>query len=192
MYSKEEEDERAHVAQVLIEAQQALRENDSAKLQELSNQTIHTASISQHTDAIMIAVLMYTLGKLSMKKSDLKIKKWEEIVTKINSLIGISVSAFLEKNDSAFNQNLQRCLKAIESFSGNLKPYIKEVILKAEINKASKIYEHGISLAQTASLLGVTQWEMLEYIGQGPSAERPENRTMYEKDRAKMALEFFK
>ena len=46
-----------------------------------------------------------------------------------------------------------------------LKHYIDQVIDFAEVKKGSKIYDHGISLAQTASLLGATQWELMEYLG---------------------------
>ena len=43
---------------------------------------------------------------------------------------------------------------------------------RARINKASRIYEHGISLAQTAELLGITQWELMKYLGQTKIADK--------------------
>jgi predicted transcriptional regulator len=72
-----------------------------------------------------------------------------------------------------------------------MKPYIQEVLRKASINKASKIYEHGISLGQTAQLLGITQWELSEYSGQTNVSDNDYNKTLDIKKRAKMALEFF-
>ena len=60
---------------------------------------------------------------------------------------------------------------------------------KASINKASRIYEHGISLGKTAQLLGITQWELTEYTGQ-KREEKPYG-ALSAKKRAQMALEFF-
>jgi len=46
-----------------------------------------------------------------------------------------------------------------------LKIYIKDVFRKAQINKASRIYEHGISMEKTAKILGISVWELSEYVG---------------------------
>jgi predicted transcriptional regulator len=46
---------------------------------------------------------------------------------------------------------------------GHVRDYIRDVFYKASINKASKIYEHGISRAETANILGITQWELAGY-----------------------------
>ena len=73
-----------------------------------------------------------------------------------------------------------------------MKPYINEVLRKASINKASRIHEHGISLGQTAKLLGITQWELSEYIGRKEITDRRYSQTINTKIRAKMAMEFFK
>jgi predicted transcriptional regulator len=81
--------------------------------------------------------------------------------------------------------------KTLSSLSVNLKPYIEEVMRKASINKASKIYEHGISLGQTANLLGISQWELSEYTGQTSIADTNYNNTINTKKRAQMAMEFF-
>jgi hypothetical protein len=53
------------------------------------------------------------------------------------------------------------------------------------------LYEHGISLGQTASLLGITNWELAEYTGQGKSMEEFHDGWITEKERAKMAMDFF-
>jgi predicted transcriptional regulator len=74
---------------------------------------------------------------------------------------------------------------------GSIKHYVQEVLKKASINKASKIYEHGISLGHTADLLGLTQWELAEYTSQSNAAENEQSITVDVKKRAKMALEFF-
>ena len=96
----------------------------------------------------------------------------------------------LEQNDyPKYQESILRAKKAMESISPNLKNYIREVLQKAAINKAYRLYEHGLSLGQTAKLLGLTQWELLDYTGQTtPDSSLPQ--TLEVKKRAQMALEF--
>ena len=62
---------------------------------------------------------------------------------------------------------------------------------KAKINKASRLYEHGISMEKTAKLLGISQWELAEYVGPMGASEYPQTQTLDIKKRVKKAMEFF-
>ena len=53
----------------------------------------------------------------------------------------------------------------VSGIDKKLRLYVEEVINQAKIKKSSKIYYHGISLARAASMLGVSQWELMNYIG---------------------------
>ena len=184
----EKEDE--HTIDVLKLAKQALISNDSLKLKDLSNQKIHAVCCLQDIESITITLLLYTLSKLIERKEDLKIKSWDEFVKKINSLFDLSISALEQNNHQKYRQYMLKTKIVISSFV-NLKEYIKEVLQKASVNKASKLYEHGISLGQTAQLLGISQWEFLEYAGQTSIPNTYLNDTLNIKKRAQMALEFF-
>ncbi len=186
-----EEDEVGHVIEVLNEARRALKVAEAVKLKELSNQTVHSASLVQDAGSIALAVIVYSLSKLIERGDDKKIKQWGKFIKKTDSFISLAIVALKERNFKAYESYLEKIRQSITSVSPNLKPYIQEVLRKAAINKASKIYEHGISMGQTAKLLGITQWELAEYAGQksiyAGAYENPENV----RDRAKMALEFF-
>jgi len=60
---------------------------------------------------------------------------------------------------------------SINFISGNLSNYIKDIFEKARINKAFKLYEHGLSSQQTAELLGISSWDLASYIGQSSISE---------------------
>ena len=75
--------------------------------------------------------------------------------------------------------------------AGTIKPFIQEVLRKAAINKAGKVYEHGISQGQTAAMLGITQWELASYLGETKSTDPSSLPTRNVKERAKLALSFF-
>lgn len=185
------QEEVKHIIEVLEATKQALSEEDSLKLKELSNQTIHSASTLQDNGSITIAVLVYSLSKLLERKGSMKIKNWNEFVKKITSFLSLANVALMEGDTQSYMEHLERARKTLTSISLNLKPYIQEVLRKASINKASKIYEHGISSGQTAQLLGITEWELTDYVGQGKTSENNYNQTLDIKKRAQAALEFF-
>ena len=186
-----EKEEVNHTISVLQETKQAIISNNPLKLLELSNQKIHSASCVQDIESITLTIIIYTLGKLIERKNTLKIKSWDKFAKKLNSFIDLSINALQKNNLEAYRDHILRAKSALESISPSLKQYTKEIIRNACINKASHIYKHGISLGQTAKLLGITQWELAEYTGQTKIADTNYNRTLNEKTRIKMAMEFF-
>lgn len=185
------EKEAQHIIEVLEQTLAALKGKDTIKLKELSNQTIHNASIFQDPGNISVAVLVYTFSKLIEREDYTRIKKWDIFLKKIDMFFSLAISALKQDNFNKYEDYLAQARKSINSLSVNLKPYIEEVIRKASINKGSKIYEHGISLGQTAKILGITEWELSEYTGQTNTPDLEYNRTLDTKKRAMMALEFF-
>ncbi len=175
-----------HTINVLESTKQALREEDVLKLRDLSNQTIHSACAIQDSGSLMIAVLVYALSKLIERKEYLKIKNWDIFVKKFNSFIDLAIKALKDDRIDKFESYLIMARNTLTSISINLKHAIQEVLVKASINKASRLHEHGISLGKTANLLGITQWELAEYATQ---KEYP-IPSMDVKKRALMALEF--
>jgi hypothetical protein len=184
-------EEVEHKISVIEGAKQALLEKNGTRLRELSNETIHSASMNQDSASLITAVLIYSLSKLVERRDFARIKGWDKLADKLGVIFSSAVAAAVERDEVGYEERLKEARQTLEEFSVDFKHYIQEVVRKAEINKASKLYEHGISLGQTANLLGLTTWELAEYTGQGKSAEVKFNRTMDEKSRVKMALDFF-
>ncbi len=184
-------EEVGHLTEVIEGAKEALIAKDVVKLRDLSNQTVHQAATHQDEGCITLAVLIYALSKLIERRDYNKIKNWDKFTKKIISFMSLAVSALKEGKEDKYKGYLEMSRKSLASISLNLKPYIQEVIRKAAIHKASKIYEHGISMGATAKMLGITQWELAEYTGQKQVADNPYAEKIDVKKRAKMALEFF-
>lgn len=184
-------EEAEHKIQVLEGAKQALSGKDSYALRGLSDQTIHCASTYQDNGSIITAVLIYALSKLVERKDFERIKNWDKLVEKLLYLFTEAIKAAMQEDEDKYEENMKIARETLESSSVDLKHYIQEVLNKASINKASKMYEHGISLGQTAKLLGLTNWELTEYTGQSKIVESRYNKTINIKTRAKMALDFF-
>ena len=184
-------EEITHVIEVLTRARRALEQEDAAELKQLSDQTIHAASVYQHTDYMFVAVIIYTLSKIIERKDKLQIKNWQQFMREINSLLSLAILSLQHHKQGQFIKFLSKIKRYMENNSKDLRPLIEEVLRKASINKASKIYEHGISLSKTTKLLGVTPWELTEYIGEKENPHIQLNKTIDIKERARMAMEFF-
>lgn len=186
-----EKEEVQHFIQVLHATHTSISAEDATNLKDLSNQTVHSASIYQDSGSIAIAVIVYTLSKLIERKENLQVKNWQKFVKRIDSFLSLAEKALKQGNIEAYESHLESARKSMTLLSVNLKPYIQEVMRKASINKASKIYDHGISMEKTSQLLGITQWELAEYTGQTNTPDTAFNITLDQKRRAKMALDFF-
>ena len=136
----------------------ALAERDTSRLREISDHTVHNASIFQDKDSVTIAVVMYALSKLVDRMARVE----PDVTTALEQ-----AKAALESGDFAgYEQCIKSVVETIKGIDSKLNLYIQRVINEAEIKKGSRIYEHGISLAQTAELLGISQWELMRYLGQ--------------------------
>jgi hypothetical protein len=185
--------EKENVLRILQETKDAIKNNDSVRLKELSNQTIHTASIEQDPDNIAVAVAVYSLSKIVEREKYREYAGWKDFYNLIVSSIDSSIVSIKKNDDKKTRENLASISKAVSKLSGELKIYIQDVFRKAQINKASKIYEHGISMEQTANLLGITLFELAGYAGQKPEiTEAPLTNTLDLKSRIKTVTDLFK
>ncbi|MCK4647579.1 hypothetical protein KAT24_01465 [Candidatus Pacearchaeota archaeon] len=183
--------ERGNVLRILEETKKALRNNDAVKLKEMSNRTIHTASIDQDLNSVAVAVIVYSLSKIIEREDYKKYPGWSEFHKLIVDSIDKAIAAVSKGDDKELREQFGLIRKAIGKLSGKLKIYIQDVFRRASINKASRIYEHGISMERTASLLGITMFELSEYAGKTGISDVPLGKTLGVKKRIKLAMEIF-
>ncbi len=183
--------ETKHVLEVLRKAKQAIKQEDAIKLKELSNQTIHSASIEQDTDSIMIAVIIYSISKIIERTKYKDYPGWRKFFSSLMKHIDNAIAALEKNNEEIFKQEMVRIRQEVNKLSGNFKKHIQDVFHRASINKASRIYEHGISLEKTAQLLGITLWELAEYTGKTGIPDVNLAVTKPIKERIKIAEEIF-
>ena len=173
---------RDDILSVLDRAIDALSTQDFMSLSELSNHTIHDASIYQEDDPLTLAVLMYALSKVIQRSV-------EQGQTPPSPLAPLKRArdALAEDDENSYRAAIKQLLRTIVSQDSQLKLFIQDVIQKAKIKKATKMHEHGISVARTAELLGVSQWELQDYIGQ-TAPDIPDERVLKRVSQARLAL----
>jgi len=179
-----------NILRILKESRDALDRGDSSEMRSLSNQTINTASLTQDPDNIAVAVMIYSLSKIIEREDYRSLKGWGIFHKLFTSALDKSIIDIERKDEEKFRKDFEMIRKAINKISGKLRKYVEEVFRQAEINKASRIHEHGLSMEQTANLLGITMYELAEYVGKTGISEVPENKTLSVHERIKLALEF--
>lgn len=184
--------ERQHILETLKGVQKALKRNDNVKIKNLSNHVIHHSSIHQEPDIISLAVILYALSKLIEREAYKEYKAWPVFYNNYITHLNKAIQA-LEKDDlKTFRNEINLIRQSIQKLSGDLKIYITQVFRKAKINKASRIYEHGISMEKTAKILGISQWELAEYVGKTRIGDVNLGVTLPIKERIKYVEEIFK
>ncbi|MCM2325409.1 MAG: hypothetical protein NDI94_03015 [Candidatus Woesearchaeota archaeon] len=133
----------------------AIKEGNLFKLRELSDQVIHNAAIFQDKDSITIAILIYSISKIFKDNVDDYVLDYLE-----SGVTNLEIGKI-----NAYESDIKSIMKTMESKNGNTKYYVQEVFEMAEIKKASKIFEHGISMAQVADSLGISLWDLMDYVG---------------------------
>lgn len=149
----------------LKEAVNALGKKDVKALKEISNRTMHSSSIMQDEHSITFSVLIYSLFKIYERDDYKKYESWYFFDDNIKTSLKLA-SERLEKNDDkGYDTVITNLLKSVDRLDKKLRGYIKDVISNAKISKASRLYEHGISIGKTAELLGINSFELMDYIG---------------------------
>lgn len=152
------------IISILRMALQIIKKEDIPALDELSNHTIHNASIFQDKDSITLAIVIYALSKI-VHRSEVDPKHWKKVYKDVISALQ-DARFYLEKDqEEKYKKVIKSILKHIGEVDDKLKLYIDDVLDKAKIVKGSKLYEHGVSIERAAELLGVSQWELMSYVG---------------------------
>ncbi|MCW1301116.1 MAG: hypothetical protein QW507_00665 [Candidatus Nanoarchaeia archaeon] len=188
-----EEEERRDIVQMLNEARTLLQAGKINELKDCSNKVIHSMTIYQDKYATNAAVIVYAISKtlerwkLKQEERELSafVREMKEELEKLSSL--------LERGE--FEEFLIECGKVrgkIAQVDSHFSDYMEEVLHKARLKKASKVYEHGLSIGKAAELLGLSEWELMQYAGKTKVHDVDESKIKDLRKRLKELEEIFK
>jgi hypothetical protein len=186
-----DEDIRLQIQKILSGTIEGIIENNPSELVSLSNITIHNASIHQDQDSITIAVLVYSLSKIYQRQDYARKKGWNNFNSSVLKGLNLALDAIHNNDFKEYEKILTVFFNLINKLDKGLKKYIQSVFDSAKITKASRLYEHGISLGRTADLLGITQYELMNYTGNTFIADMNESKTKDIGERIKYARRLF-
>jgi hypothetical protein len=183
--------ERRHVINLLKKSKILAQKEKSGKIKELSDKTVHSASVYQDDISIYVAIVIYALSKIMERGEPYYKENYVSYVSYYLKLIDKLIFYLENKKEEEFKSEIKNILKSKE-ISKDFKEHLSGLFSKARLNKASKIYEHGISMKKTARLMGVSLWELAEYSGGSSLSEMEHNKTEDVKKRMKNLEEIFK
>lgn len=181
-----------NILRILRETLRLIKEDKTDELKTLSKQTVHSAAISQDGDNIVVAVLVYSLGKISERSHYREMEGWPDFYNAVIKNLKLIINSLEKNNVENARIYLGRIRNSLNKISGDLGRYIKDIFRKAEINKAFRLYEHGLSSEQTAKLLGVSLWDLSSYIGQSSIGDSKFAISMPIAKRIKIVEEIFR
>jgi len=155
---------RKDIVQVISRLIQLIDAKDFFAMKELSDHTIHNASIYQDEDSVNIAVLVYALFKICDREKELPDKFF---LLRLKN----AYSAIMKADFENYRASVKRLFSMISGRDSRIKMFMEEVVQQAKIKKGMKLVEHGISAERSAQVMGVSQWELMEYLGKTQSSE---------------------
>lgn len=153
------------IADVLEQTIRAVELRDTLSLKKLSNYTIHNASIYQDDCSISIAIIIYSLSKIIERHRYAETETWAQVYEDFIEKLQKASNLLKKNNYSGYHAIIKQIFRRISKVDSEIALYVEEVIEKSKINKGSRIYEHGISMAQVAAILGISEWELMNYVG---------------------------
>jgi len=181
-----EADLKEVIIEALNDARDAFVKLDSNKLKSISDYTIHYAGIFQDSYSINLAIVIYSLAKVVEARKLRETEKWPQFKEFVMRDLNEALVALIKNDEKDFVFNLKDLLKDISDIDRNLSEYVRDVIETAKIKKGSAIYRHGLSVGMAAKLMGISPWELMEYIGHTrladelPSTEKTPKERLYE------------
>ncbi len=182
-----------NIIRILNKTIDSIKEEDIKKIRDLSNETVHDATVYQDEYSITTAVLIYALSKIYERDFQYaKLKGWQFFCIDCFKGLEIARNKLVNNDIQGFDTALKKYINTLEKLDPKLRLYIKEIFRRSKITKASRLYEHGLSVGRTAELLGITKFEVMDYIGKTYIADVKENTTIKPLERLNFARGLFK
>ncbi|MFH1637822.1 MAG: hypothetical protein ABIB71_05340 [Candidatus Woesearchaeota archaeon] len=179
------------ILETLTEASAAFSAMDSRKLKGVSDYTLHYAGIFQDPDSVNMAIIIYSLAKIVERRKMYKHIKWESFSKKILKKIEGARNALEKENFVTYSNHIKNLMMLMGKAESKFGEYVTEVINQAKIKKGSKVFEHGISVGRAAEIMGISPWELMEYVGHTRIMDKTPMLSMTAKKRLQEARRIF-
>lgn len=153
-----------------------IKEKNVMRLRELSNNAIEQVVLTENKNLVYISLISYAFSKL-LSKPHLEKKQWQ--------ILQKHVMRELEKKEK-LELILKEIIQDVSRFDISTGNYLLDLIEKARIKQASRIYAMGLSLGRAAYLTEVDKEQLLAYVGATKIHDRPFTKSKTVKERYKI------
>ncbi|MCK4327341.1 MAG: hypothetical protein KAW41_02585 [Candidatus Diapherotrites archaeon] len=167
---------------MLEKLRKAFKAKNLTALKRISNQAIERAALTEDPEMVNISLIAYALYKLLSKPHVLESEQWEAFVKDVDADLAEGM-ALQEKGEAVGGLLEKDIINDINKIDASLGNYVQDVIKKARMKQASRIYAMGLSLDKAIALTGADRFQLMSYIGATVIHERPFTRTKSVVDR---------
>ncbi len=144
----------------MLEILKTKEKKDLTDLKDLSEEEVRSSAIYQDADVLSVATLLFSLYKI-MEREEIDKAAYKRIQSNFKK----TISYLKLHNINQYREMIKTFFEMIKGIDEEISRFIEEVLVKAKIVGGSVLYEQGISLTRAADLLGITQWELMNYVG---------------------------
>ena len=165
------EESKEALVKVFQRLKSATISGNSQSLKNIAKYALDTASVFQNKKVLSVAVIAYAIVKLIERnkiiQTNLPISVYRDIIQKLED----TSKNLSQGKIPQYERNIKELFKFIGKLDDKLPVYIEEVVNKAKIKKGFLLHEKGISLSRAAHMMGISQWELMDYIGKTQISE---------------------
>lgn len=172
------------IFELIDESITALEQRDALKLRRVSAEAISEAAIEQHRELIMVGLVDYALSKILSKTH------YEGISDEFYKKILDYFRAAKEEGEQNLLKNLEKIEDIVIKLDKSEGRYEEDIMQKARVKKAVKLYYSGLSLKRASELTGANPSEVLNLAGHSKIHEFKDGGPLSE--RLKITREVFK
>jgi hypothetical protein len=159
-------------------------DKDFEKIQQLSEHATDDVAAYKDLDLISITVLLYSIYKIMPNMLD---EDYQDLLAELK----FAVKHLKAGNFSRYNKSIKSLFRIVTKCNAKVKVHLQDVMHAARIKKGASLLSKGLSIGQAAGLMGLSNWDLQQYIGKIPYAEQNKFRTSSAKKRLINALQLF-
>lgn len=160
--------------QALKEMEEYFSTSKVMEIRVLSNRLMDEAAIENDHVMAEVALVGYSLHKLSTKAHIVGHDKWIRVKRNVLASLEKAGKALKENKKAEFEKTINGIVKDITRIDAELGNFVQGLYEKARIKYAVSAYSLGLSLSQAAALTGARKDNVLSYIGATKISDREE------------------
>lgn len=157
--TEKKEKERADVSTLISRSMEAVRQKNALALRKVSADALTEAAMEGHREMILVALVDYALSKIMSKVH------YRKVTGEFYDKIVGHFKAAREGPKKETIRHLERIEDMVMKLDEKEGHFAENVMEKAKVKKAAKLYEQGLSLKRAADLTGAEPVKVLDYVG---------------------------
>jgi len=149
----------------LIEILEVKEEKGIKELKELSDKAVEGVALHKNLDIISVTVLVYSLYKI---RDCIPPKDYQKILTDLN----FARKSLEENRLGRYNKSIRSLFDLVRKCNAKIKEHLQDVMHAARIKKGASLLSKGLSIGQAAGLMGLSNWDLQQYIGKTVTFEQ--------------------